>query len=273
MSRHAALVRVALLLAGLVAAPQASAWGPVAHQAVLTRAIDTLPGPLKAFYKNHRLELPSLAPDAEAPASEEGPERRFAVDRLLPFPFLELPRSENENKARYGEEASRAGRLPWLIQEGYARLVDAFKAGDKARILAESDALAALVADLKNPLALTDNADGQKTGQHGLFVRFSARLPEAMDRRLKLSPEAARYLDDPKEHVFGMIAASYVWIDNLLYQEALAKRGKSGYTEIYYESFELRCGEILRDRLSEAAADAGSFWYTAWTAAGKPELK
>jgi hypothetical protein len=272
MSRHAIRIGVTALAALVISTP-AWAWGPVAHQAVLIKAIDTLPNPLKAFYKLHRLELPTLAPDSETPATEEGPERRFAVDRLLPFPFLDLPRSESEMKARFGEEAARAGRLPWLILESYARLVEAFKGGDKARILSESDALAALVADLKNPLALTDNADGQKTGQHGLFVRFSARLPEAMERRLKLSPEAARYLDDPKEYVFGMIAATYIWIDNILYQEALAKRGKSGYTEIYYESFELRCGEILRGRLSEATADAGSYWYTAWTVAGKPELK
>jgi hypothetical protein len=129
------------------------------------------------------------------------------------------------------------------------------------------------VADIKNPLALTDNADGQKTGQHGLWVRFSVKLPEAMEKRLKLNPEAARYLDDPKEYVFGMGAATYVWLDNLLYQEELAKRGKGGYTEIYYESFELRSGENLKERLSEAASDVGSYWYTAWTVAGRPELK
>lgn len=273
MSCRNAVVRGAVLLTTLGGSPKAWAWGPVGHQAVLTKAIDTLPSPLKAFYKNHRLELPSLAPDAEAPSTDDGLERRFAVDRLLPFPFLDLPRSESELGARYGEAAGKAGRLPWLILEGYARLVDAFKAGDKSRILAESDALGALVADLKNPLALTDNADGQKTGQHGLFLRFSARLPEAMERRLKLNAEAARFLDDPKEYIFGMITATYVWLDNLLYQEALAKRGKSGYTEIYYESFELRSGGLLRELLSEAAADAGSYWYTAWTAAGKPALK
>jgi hypothetical protein len=262
-----------LLVAALLAATPARAWGPVAHQAVLLKAIDTLPSPLKGFYRAHRLELPSLAPDSEGEPVEEGPERRFAVDRLLPFPFLDLPRSEAEMKARFGEEATRAGRLPWLILEGYARLLAAFKAGDKAAILSESDTLAGLVADIKNPLALTDNADGQKTGQHGLFVRFSSRLPEAMDRRLKLSPEAARYLDDPKEYIFGMGAATYVWLDNLLYLEALAKRGKSGYTEIYYEAFEQRCGEILKDRLSEATADVGSYWYSAWIDAGKPDLK
>ena len=268
------LSRIApLLLVSVLAAEPARAWGPVAHQAVLTKAIETLPSPLKNFYRQHRLELPSLAPDAETPTGDEGPERRFAIDKLLPFPFLDLPRTEAALKAKFGEEGVSVGRLPWLIQEGYARLHEAFKTGDKARILVESDGLAALVADIKNPLALTENADGQKTGQHGLFVRFSARLPEAMDRRLKLNAEAARYLDEPREYIFGMIAATYIWLDNLLYQEAIAKRGKSGYTEIYYESFELRCGEILKDRLSEAATDAASYWYSAWIAAGKPDLK
>lgn len=260
-----------ILLLSASSAP-AWAWGPVAHQAALLKAVESLPSPLRSFYRNHRLELPSLAPDAEPPP-EEGPERRFAIDRLLSFPFLGTPRSEREFVARFGEDANRIGRLPWLIEAGYERLVAAFKAGDKQVILNESDALAGLVVDIKNPLALTDNADGQKTEQHGLWQRFTVRLPEAMERRLKLNAEAARYLDDPKEYVFSMGGATYVWLDNLLYQEALAKRGKSGYTEIYYEAFEQRCGGILRDRLGEAAADAGSYWYTAWTVAGKPELK
>jgi hypothetical protein len=37
--------------------------------------------------------------------------------------------------------------------------------------------------------------------------------------------------------------------------------------------FEQRAGRILRDRLSQAAGDVGSYWYTAWTAAGRPELR
>lgn len=251
----------------------ASAWGPAARQAALTKALDTLPGPLKSFYRAHRLELPSLSPDAEPAVDDSLPERRFMIDRLVPYPFIDLPRTEKALKERFGEEADKIGRAPWLVQEGYARLVEAFKSGDKSRILNESDALGLLIIDIKYPLALTDNADGQKTGQHGLWVRVGTRLPEAMEKRLKLSAEAARYLDDPKEFVFGMMLASYIWIDNIVYQEALAKRGKPGYTEIYYESLELRCGETVRDRLGEAAADVGSYWYTAWTVAGKPDLK
>jgi hypothetical protein len=254
----------------LVAVP-ARAWGPIAHQAINANAIDTLPKGLKPFYKNHRLEMPSLSPEAVLP--EEGLDRRFAIDRLLPFPFSDAPRGEAEMKTKLGEAGEKVGRLPWLIDQGYQRLVEAFKAQDKNRILAESDQLAGLVADLHNPLALTDNADGQKTGQHGLWARFTTRLPEAMQNRLKLDPDAAHYLDDPRSYTFAMINDTYVWLDNLLYQEDIAHRGQSGYTELYYEMLEQRVGRILRDRLSQAAGDVGSYWYSAWTAAGRPELK
>lgn len=253
----------------LFAASGAWAFGPAAHQAVTNRAIETLPKGLKPFYKTHRLEIPSLSLDAET--KEEGPERRFPVDRLLSFPFTELPRSESALTARHGDALGPA-RLPWLIQESYERLLTAFRARDKDKILTESDTLAALVTDLRNPLALADNADGQKTGQHGLFVRFSVRLPEAMGPRLKLKPDAARFLDEPKEYVFSMVTGTYVWLDNLLYQDDLARRGQGGYTERYYEALELRAGQLLKQMLSSAAQDAGSYWYTAWTQAGRPAL-
>ena len=261
------VVMGAVLLAG---AGEARAWGPTVHQAVTARAIDTLPKGLKPFYKDHRLEMPTLSPDA-SPA-EEGLERRFTVDRLMPFPFADLPHRESEMKDRFGENGVAVGRLPWLIHQSYERLVEAFRAKDKARILAESDTLAGLVTDLHNPLALTDNADGQKTAQHGLWVRFTLKLPDALGKGLSLDPDAAHLLDDPKGYVFSMINGTYVWLDNLLYQEELAHRGQSGYTELYYEALGQRAGSLLRARLSQATGDVGSYWYTAWSAAGRPAL-
>lgn len=266
LPRAAALAAAMALLGG-----PAQAWGPIAHQVVNANAIDTLPKGLKPFYKSHRLEMPSLSPEAVVP--DEGPDRRFAIDRLMPFPFADVPQTEAEMKAKHGEAGEKVGRLPWLIGESYQRLVEAFKAQDKNRILSESDQLAGLVTDLHNPLALTDNSDGQKTEQHGLWARLTTRLPEAMQNRLKLDPDAAHYLDDPRPYVFAMVNDTYIWLDNLLYQENLAHRGQSGYTELYYEMFEQRVGRILRDRLSQAAGDVGSYWYSAWTAAGRPELK
>jgi hypothetical protein len=255
----------------VASATHVSAFGDKAHQVVTDRAIDTLPKGLKPFYKAHRLEMPTLALEGEPPT--ESTDRRFAIDRLQPFPFADVPRTEAGVKEKYAETGAAAGRLPWLIQESYAKLVEAFKAADKARILEESDRLAALVTDLHNPLALTDNADGQKTEQHGLWQRFSVKLPEAMDKGLDLDPEAAFLLDKPNEHVFSIINGTYVWADNLLYEEDLAHRGHNGYGERYFEGLVQRAGRLLKERLSKAAGEAGSYWYTAWSAAGRPGLK
>lgn len=259
---------LALLLA---TPPTAEAWGFVVHQHVTAKAIDTLPKPIKEFYKDHRYELPTLAVDAQP--GEEGPDRRFAADRIVPFPFLDLPHDEKGVLAKLPAGGPPPGRLPWLIEDAYAKLVDAFKSGDKTRILETSDTLAGLVTDLHNPLAVTKNFDGQLSEQHGLWVRFSEKLPEAMEKHLDLKPDDAHYLDRPDDYIFSMINAAYIWADNLLYQEDLAHRGKSGYTTIYYDDFETRAGDILKERLSQAAADVGSYWYSAWTDAGRPELK
>ena len=79
----------------------------------------------------------------EATPADEGPDRRFAVDRLMPFPFSDLPRTEAALKERYAEDAD-GGRTPAL-----ARSRSPTRAwwrpsapGTRTRILAESDALA-----------------------------------------------------------------------------------------------------------------------------------
>jgi hypothetical protein len=243
----------------------------LAHRVVVDEAIDTLPKQLKKFYKNHRAEMPSQGLEPEFP--QRGPDRRFLVDRLLPFPFKGLPRSEKALVAKFGEEADHVGRLPWLVHESYERLLDAYRTEDKVAILRGSDEIAGLMVDLNGPLNLTHNFDGQDTGQHGLWLRLTERLPQAMGKDLKLSADAANFLDTPDEYVFSVMLETYVWVDNILYLDELARRGKQSYGEYYFDDFARRAGPILRERLSHAAEDSGSYWYTAWTAAGRPELE
>lgn len=249
----------------------ADAWGRGVHDEIVARAIETLPSGLKPFYKSHKMELPSLSPDA-APAEEETDER-FLIDTLGPFPFDDVPTTEAALKARSPEAAQKAGRLPWLIQESYDRLLAAFRSADKTKILEESDRLARLAANVRNPLALSANFDGEKTRQSGLWTRFTVRLPEAMEGRIRFRSDDAHLIEAPKEHPFAVMRATYVWLDNLLYMDALAKRGSATYTEAYYEAFGLRAGELLGTLLSQAVGDVGSYWYTAWTAAGRPSLR
>ncbi len=71
-----------------------------------------------------------------------------------------------------------------------------------------------------------------------------------------------------------MINATYVWLDNLLYDEELARRGKSGlHRDLLRGLREAGGAGASRQLMAAAAEDVGSYWYTAWTVAGRPELK
>jgi hypothetical protein len=245
------------------------AWSDAVYRLVLRKAIDTLPKGERKYFETHRYEMPSLIPDEDPPVRPEG--RRFAVDLLGSFPFGDLPRDEAGVKAKIDPQL--VGRLPFLLLEAHGRLVAAMKSGEKEKILTEADAVAILAADLNNPLALSSNFDGQKTDQPGLSKRFTSQLPETMEGRLHVNPEAARLLENPRDYVFGSMVRGHVLVDNILYADSLAHRGKSSYGGPYFEAFELRAGRLLGEILSNAAADVGSFWYTAWTDAGRPELR
>jgi hypothetical protein len=259
-----------VLAALLVLTPGSSfAWSDSVYRLVIRKAIDTLPKAQKKFFEDHKYEMPSLTPDEDPPVRPEG--RRFAIDLLGTFPFADVPQDEAGVKAK--ADTKVIGRLPFLLLEAQGRLVAAFKRGEKETILREADVVAILAADLNNPLGLTENFDGQKTNQPGLAKRLGAQLPEDMEGRLKLNPEAARLLENPRDYIFSTMVRGHIWVDNILYADSLAYRGKSSYGGPYFEAFELRAGRLLGDLLSNAAADVGSFWYTAWTEAGRPELR
>ncbi len=245
------------------------AWSEAIYRLVLRNAVDTLPKAQKKYFDAHLYEMPSLVPDEDPPVRPEG--RRFAIDLLGSFPFSDLPREEEAVKA--AADPRLVGRLPFLLLEAQARLVEAFKSGDKEKILVEADAVAILATDLNNPLALTKNFDGQNSGQPGLSKRFTSQLAESMEGRVKVNPEAARLLENPRDYIFGSMIRSHIWVDNILYVDSLAHRGKSSYGGPYFEALALRAGRLLNEILASAATDVGSFWYTAWTEAGRPELR
>jgi len=261
--------RLALSLVLVLLPGPSFAWSDAVYRLVLRKAIDTLPKAQKKYFEAHVYELPSLVPDEDPPVRPEG--RRFAIDLLGSFPFSDVPRDEAEVKAK--ADPRLVGRLPFLLLEAQARLIEAFKSGDKEKIMREADAVGILATDLNNPLALTKNFDGQDSSQPGLSKRFTSQLAENMEGRLKLNPEAARLLEDPRDYIFGSMMRSHIWVDNILYVDSLAYRGKSSYGGPYFEAMVLRAGRLLDEILESAAADVGSFWYTAWTQAGRPELR
>lgn len=264
------------VLAVLVAAPPAYAWGPAAHQMVNSWAVETLPPPLRGFFQANRQFLIEHANDPEDLTKKDREERGrhyVYLDDFGHFPYLNLPHSFDAAVKKYGRgQINRDGQLPWHIGKVSLALTEALRAHNWDQAKLQAALLGFYVADAHDPLHTTLNYNGQLTGQTGLAERFDTFLVDHFRNFFLFTPRDAVKLPDPTEAAFEMALESNAWVDNLLLADRRSLDDLPGYNEDYYDRFYSQVGSIVVRQLNDAAHDTGSYWYTAWLNAGQPEL-
>ena len=254
----------------------ALAWGPVAHDIVTTWAIQTLPPEIRSFFENNRQFMVEHANDPDELMKTDRYERMrhyIYLDKYGTFPYLTLSHEYAQAKGKIASwTIIRNGVLPWQIGEFSLRLTKAMKAEDWAEVKLDAAALAHYLADAHDPLHTTQNFDGQMTLQTGLSARFDINLVDHYSKFFIMHPESAEKIDDPTEYAFQTCLASNVWANLILWSDLRAREGLTDYTDEYYDRFYNRVGPTVVHEINEAAHDAGSYWYTAWLNAGRPQL-
>lgn len=244
-------------------------WSEEGVRLFMEKAIKALDGDLKRFYEDRDLDLVETANDP----SLFPPRLLFEVDRLEPFPFLELPTDRKRAVRKYGEEAlEEAGDLPWRLIDSYNGLVEAHRAADFDAVMTRSAEIAHYVGAMYVPVNVSKDGDGAPTGQLGLRERFESRLLEVYASEVDVDTPTAFFLDYPEEYAISIPRKSYIWVDNILYFDYLSRMGVKSYDRFYYEGMWLRAKPLLEELLGGAALDTASFWYTAWVTARRPEL-
>jgi hypothetical protein len=274
-SRHG-VVFSAIVAGVLLACSPGFAWGPTAHRMVNGWAVDTLPPEIRAFFQANRQFLIDHANDPDAAMAKDRRERELHyiyLDKYGIFPYLKLPHSFNSAVEDYGSgRVHRDGMLPWEIGKLSLQLTEALRAQkwDEAKL--QAALLGHYVADAHDPLHTTQNYDGQLTGQTGLANRFEIRLVDLYRNFFIFAPRDAPKVTDPTEHAFEMVLEAHTWADHIVLADRNALVGLPDYNEDYYDRFYSRVGSIIMRELNDAAEDAGSYWYTAWLNAGRPDL-
>jgi hypothetical protein len=267
-----------LLLGVLVfaAASTLSAWGPKAHRIISEKAVDELPAEIKAFYSANRAYLGDHSFDARKVAQTNRAEavRHFIYfDRYGKFPFPLLPHNYNVALQTYGGfKLNKNGILPWYIGEYHLRLTQAFRSHNWVAVRETSAWLAHYVADITDPFHLTENYNGQLSGQNGIDDRIGMGLFDHYANFLLLRPGQVGYLKDPTESAFQIALQNYVWVDNYLLADRRALTAAGSFNDDYYERLYNDIGSMISREVSEAIQNVGSYWYTAWVNAGKPAL-
>lgn len=291
------IVALALLLSVLLPANESIGWGFWAHKQIHRRAVQAMPEPVAAFFKEYSTFLIEHAIDADDrrridPAEAE--QHFIDIDRYGSYPFPELPRRFEDAVKKYTLDTVRAnGVLPWRIAAFSDSLTCAFKAKNLDKILYFAANVGHYVADAHVPLHATENYDGQLTGQKGLHARWESEIPERFMRHYETKNESApraKYIADKTEESFKWVLESYLMVDSVLKCDLKAKEGlkpedicvivtdKNGrereiYTPLYYERFKAALGDMVERRFEQTIERVASVWYSAWVDAGKPDLK
>jgi len=243
---------------------------------IVNHAVDTLPNELRPFFEVNRNYLIQHVNDAMNQLDKHPNERQnhfIELDRYGKFPFEALPRNYKAAVAKYGKtKIDSTGLLPWEIGVYSAKLTEDLRNGrwDEAKI--DAAFLANYVAEAHDPFNTTENYDGRITGQSGVNERFNTILIDRYASFFPMNPHDASFISDPTDFAFDACLNAHSLVESILLADRSARRGLSSYTDDYYDRFYNLTAAALIKQLSDASTDVGSYWLTAWTNAGKPQL-
>jgi hypothetical protein len=252
------------------------AWGTNAQRVIVNHAVDTLPYELRPFFEANRNYLVQHVNDPLNQLDKYPNERQnhfIELDKYGKFPFDALPRNYKAALAKYSKsKIDSTGLLPWQIGVYSAKLTEDMKNGRWEEAREDAAFLANYVAEAHDPFNTTENFDGKMTGQSGVNERFNTVLIDRYGSFFPLNPHDAFFISDPTDFAFDACLNAHSLVESLLLADRSSKRGLSSYTDEYYDRFYNLTAPSLIRQLSDASTDVGSYWLTAWTNAGKPQL-
>lgn len=269
-----------------------SSWGFYAHMRINRMAVFTLPRGMIRFYKNNvdYLSDHSVDPDKRRYTDiNEGPSHFLDTERYGADPFDSLPEKWEDAVTKYSEDTLLLyGTVPWKIEKTYYALVNAFQRRDSAAILRVSAYLGHYISDAHVPLHVTQNYNGQLSGQTGIHGFWESRLPELFADRYNYFVGKAQYISNPLKEAWNIVRNSHTYKDTLFVIEARLSAGfpsdkkysfterkgivSKQYSNEYSTAFHNALNGMVERQMRASILKTGSFWFSAWVDAGQPDL-
>lgn len=258
----------------------AFAWGLETHRWVNVTAIESLPDPLRAHFREHRQKISDAGIEPDTRGRKKHGEReavRHYIDLDLygAPPFAELPRNREEAYKKFGKDLVKSrGTLPWTILEKHARLVREMRDGKWKEAVRTAGLAGHYVSDAFMPLHTTDNHDGQKSGNDGIHKAVEHDLVDARIEEYSsvISPQIPPARPEPftEDVIFKILIESHGDVPVVFRADKAARESGPIGSVDHTAALDREMGRLLTARLAGAVYGLGSFWLSAWDAAGRP---
>lgn len=283
----------------------AQSWGFDAHKKITELAIDLILSidefngidqsklnSLKKFLSENKSIIIErcIEPDMIRNEDKEEQFNHFIdIDRYGKYPFDELPRDKQKAIEKFGfETVQKNGLLPWRISDFTDSLAYSISKWERDKMLKYLSWLAHYVEDAHQPLHVTENYDGQLTGQPGIHSRFETELVRYMMqndelkfdiKKIKENLKESSIIKDRVKFAFDIVLESYRFLEEILSADNYAKsqippeklyrvekrngRTRYIYSDEYYSIMSKKLGEVVHGRMTLASVRLATLWLTA----------
>ncbi len=256
-------------------------WGGDGHTIIAKAAFKAFPYQISnlSSLRDQVIEK-CMLPDQRRDATPGEELRHYIdIDYYPEFRSGKMIHDYNRLVAIHGDSVvKKIGVAPWAVFEVYTSLVEGFEKNDQERIVAMMADLIHYVADLHNPMHTTLNYDGEMTGQKGLHHRYESALVKRnalkIEKMIQDWSTKGTLISDPLEYIFQVITVSHSFLPVILEADKAALLASKGeYNDEYYDFLWERTSGLIKFSCVQAAEVYASLVYSAWAAAGRPELK
>jgi len=255
-----------------------SSWGSKGHKKISQNFAACLPARmsfLKPVWTNFIMTHASDADNRKSQDPDESPRHYIDIDSYTEF--LQTGRISMDYDSLVDVHGYNfvigEGVLPWATRITYDSLKSCFQRRDWNRSMLFAADLGHYVGDGHMPLHITNNYNGQMTGQTGIHSRYESSLISRYEAQINYPADSAQLIPDVQKYIFDNLYNNYRFIDSLLLADTYAKTIAGGTgSETYYQTLWTKTGGFTVKLMSHASNALASLIYTAWVEAGSPMI-
>lgn len=168
---------------------------------------------------------------------------------------------------------TNTGILPWATLSTYNSLKVAMQEGDWSHAMILAADLGHYVADGHMPLHLTENYNGQLTGNSGIHSRFESTMINANINEIVYTGDSIGEIEDVSGYIFNYIYDNYPYLDSILAADNYARSINSSTSSTAYKQALWQKSKKFTIKLfSDASHALAELIHAAWVEAGKPAM-